>query len=260
VSGFVSYKNCYKWDNLLRRFKQLMIPYVVWAICGWYLNLSCAPLWFLSCLFGINFVVIPLTIISNRLEIRNEFVLIPFSVGLYIFCHIFDAPNLLDSIAAFLRFYLLGFYARKYIDYIRISERVWICLFILFMIGTLFWNRNGSLSFLPLETPRFIIAILNDSIRLCGVLSIFFLSRKYLDTINNKLITKQLGGGTLGFYAIHCTIIIKLSLYLRTILGSLNDTTFITFLFIFVSLISILVYWLLSSNRYSAFLFLGKHF
>lgn len=269
VSGFVSYKSDMKWQTVRKRFKQLMIPFLSWAV------LSCCirfdwnifstkimypdtGLWFLWALFFIVLLMKLCDSISLRLKVKLEYVvciLSLFMAGLMLTLK-FKLFGF-QFITWYLPFYAIGFFGRKYQSiWEEWTRTIFLCLFALFLFMAYWWMRKDPPLFLPQNSHVIYNYAYKFAVAIVAIVAIAPLFKNYLD--KKILIITKLGGVTLGIYAIHQTILHILKPYLDIEFLQLHYGLHIFILSIAVLVISCLCYILLNSNRHLSLIFLGK--
>lgn len=259
---------------LYRRFRQLIIPFVIWTLLllliggkfsleniGIYLLYPDKGLWFLWVLFFITVFFNFGNWLSERIHIKQEYVIA-------VFCLLFAGSMVAYEIRVlgfqFLAYYFiiysLGYFLNKYFDKV-ISKNIFVILLLVVCWGILawFWKMHELplwLQFIPLPASlmqyayRFITAALAIYVLLAAFPSLLNSTNKWNAPFIN------LGGISLGIYTVHYIFIGRIvSLYHNWFC---DDILIMIFSFISALLISWLVVWLLSKWQFTAKLFLGK--
>jgi len=266
VSGFVSYKAEYKKDSIRKRFVQLIIPFVAWAMLGlattrsWNLIWFTQPdtgLWFLWVLFWIGVIFVSLSIISDKLNISLEMLTIfccAILIGVLFISKLMFGFHL---IAWYLPFYCLGAFLRKhYGKFIVIFKKAGLSLCVVFCVMVMFWMRNEPPTFMSSGGTaitfgyKFLTGLAG-----CGA---FF----YLSTFANCkiLYLSCLGGVTLGVYAIHLPLvrfIAQIPLF-ENIARHGGQFIMVGVLFLMTCIVTGMLYWILSRFNLTSRIFLGK--
>ena len=266
ISGFVSYKREYHWTSIKRRFIQLVIPFIAWAMVSmslkdnWNIDWLTTPdtaLWFLWVLFWIGSYYIALSKLSAKYNIAEE---IMMALSCIIFMGVLFFSKLsfgYHLFAWYLPFYCMGAMTRKYDQVLSpILHKSVVPLLLLFLVSAFFWMRTESPTFMHTSsqavifTYKFIVGII-------GCYAFLGLMQLYNAKV---LIICEIGGGmTLGIYAIHQSII---SILMKSgIIGYLNIENLIIqvlVIFILAFLITLGGYWLLKQSAITSRLFLGK--
>lgn len=270
VSGFVSYKPQMQWETVKRRFVQLIVPFVAWAVLGAVIhnsweNLYLAllhpdnGLWFLWVLFFIILMLKFCDIISRKTKTRLEYVAVIVSITMMgamvaLRIKIFG----FQFVAWYFPFYCIGYFGKKYEEvFSAFSRHAVIPSLLLFVVMAWFWMRKEPPTFMPVGssvvfnyTWKFLTAVI-------AIFALYSLFKHYV--VCKYLIINKMGGATLGLYAIHQSVItIILKLTSQYIPNELEYSVFVIMLWLVVVAISYAVYCLLNKNRYTALLFLGK--
>ena len=268
ISGFVSYKTEYKWNQIGRRVLQLVIPFVAWAMLGMTLstdfnwNWLVRPdngLWFLWVLFWIGVLQILFSKLARKINIAEEYIFMTVCLVLLGVMVVNKLAFGFHLIAWYLPFYILGSLFRKYeVRLSPILDKSRLPLVVLYITGGYFWMRNESPTFMHTNSQliifgyKFLIGIIGC---LC-FMSIFRLWN------GRGLIISEIGGGmTLGIYAIHQTVI-RYTLESNKQLGwGMENLTLwvqVLVLFIITCLSTFLIYFIFNKTVITRKLFLGR--
>lgn len=166
VSGFVSYKPQQEWLTVKKRFFQLIVPFLAWAVLGccikgdffdlWRkIQHPDSGLWFLWCLFFIVLLLKLCESVSKRMNIGLEKVVCGIAL-LLIGTMVALKFKLFgfQFIAWYFPFYCMGFFARKYQDILwKMTSRVAWPMLALFVVMAYWWMRKDPPLFLPANSP-----------------------------------------------------------------------------------------------------------
>ena len=244
ISGYFGIsKNVSVIPSTQKRFKRLMIPYLIFGIIGClarkgdYIQLLISPdsfLWFLWDLFFIS--LLTNIIVSSQVHLKV------FSLGslfllsfLMLGCGALLSNNdyNIKSICWLYNFYILGAAINtEKGKRLILSKPLGLLFLLLFGALTLFGFLFGSIDGILMNVYSLVVAYL-------GVLSCFFLFASYFDL---KTPILKLGQSTLGIYAIHQSII--------KVIGSNS----VLFSFIIATLVSYLMVLLIRRTKYLKFI------
>ena len=264
ISGYVSYSSNYKWTSIKRRFIQLIVPFVAWSMLSmtlsgnYSLNWLTRPdtsLWFLWVLFWIGCVHLGLSKLSKQFQIYEEIIILiacivflgllfinKFSFGFHLF-------------AWYLPFYCAGAITRKHQSnlFYKLVDFKWLFL-LLFIILGYFWMRQESPTFINTNSTA-IIYFYKFLVGFIGCYTFILFAQMY----NYKVLyICELGGMTLGIYAIHQFVIkflIESHLYDIDCMGLWGQICSIFFMTLILTVFS---YQILSHIPFLSQLFLGK--
>lgn len=280
VSGFFAYHNNQMKkvsvnsfvQSVFRRFRQLVIPFVLWTIISLLIdsNLSWSSffrvllypdsgLWFLWVLFVISFLFSTCIWLSGK---NNEiYSLVSLGVILIIVMIVSDLRMFgFQFIAYYYLFYLIGFALHKYEHSIIISSKlVLVLLSLCWALMAWYWNMHSLPSFmqgLPFPTTlaqycyRFITAVIAVYVLFSVLPSLF----KVVSRWNVPFVL--LGVNSLGIYATHFILMRKLVGLYRSF--EMCSGVIITCSFISGLVISWGIVWLLSKWTITNKLLIGK--
>lgn len=269
VSGFVSYKPNMAWQTVRKRFKQLMVPFLSWAVVGCCIHLDWhrfidkiihpdTGLWFLWALFFIVLLMKLCDSACSYLKVKLEYVVCIFSLLLMgIMVALKFKLFGFQFIAWYLPFYAIGFFGRKYQNlwegWGRISP-LWLSALFLFM--AYWWMRKDPPLFMGQDSHAIYNYAYKFIVATVAIAAFIPLFKSYMNRI--VLIITKLGGVTLGIYAIHQTVITILMLWLDIESLQLPYWLYIGCLWMTALAISYLCYILIERNRCLSSLFLGK--
>lgn len=278
VSGFLAFRTNglgqNYWGLIIRRFRQLVIPFVCYTIIMILLNLDFSfativdylifpdkGLWFLWVLFFITWFFVSGLWLAQRLRIKEEAIELCMCMLLVAVMVIFE-PRILgfQFIAYYFLFYTLGYYLHKYQD--RLTFNRWtliipsaMCWFAL----AWYWNMHILPAFLQdIPVPSTILQYLYRFVTAAIAIYVMFsVAKQYLENKRqwNKPL-EHLGKVSLGIYAIHMILIGRILSVLKQCV--MRDELMIVCSFVVALIVSWGIVWVLNRNKYTAMLFLGK--
>lgn len=206
VSGFVSYKPQMKWKMVERRFVQLIVPFVAWAVlgafitCNWthlYDVLLCPDtgLWFLWTLFFITFTLKICDIISRKAKVKLEYVAVVVVIAMMgtmvaLRIKVFG----FQFLAWYFPFYCVGYFGRKYEDLLfAFGRHAGFPSLLLFLVMAWFWMRKEPPTFMSVDS----YVVFNYTWKfLTAMVAIFAFYTLFKCHTNHKcLIISKIGGG-----------------------------------------------------------------
>lgn len=275
LSGYVSYKGILQFSSIKKRAIQLLVPFFVWPSFSQILDMKFVDfsvyrdivlhpesgLWFLWSLFFITVFLFVFDNLSKKIHIRQEYivclgVMVLLCLGFVLKGKINFGLNITSW---YMIFYMQGFYMRKYqCVLISFFRKYAFVFFVIFLISAYFMDSLKWGTFLPVR----LVYIFSIGYRLfvatMGTFSFYLLGQKFIGDINhNNLIRmiNEIGGRTLGIYCIQ----FKAIKWSKELFVSSNLFLQILISFIAATLISIMLEWMFSQNKYTAFLFVGKN-
>lgn len=280
VSGFLAYRSSAQWGGqylltvLYRRFRQLIIPFVIWTMLrllidgkfsleniGINLLYPDKGLWFLWVLFFIIVFFYFGNWLSERLNLQQEIVITVFSLIFAGSMVVFD-PRIFgfQFIAYYFIIYSLGYFSHKYYSKV-ITKNTLLVVLLVVCWGILAWSWQmhdlpSYLKPLPLPntlaqyTYRFITAAI-------AIYILFTVSPSLLNSTSKWNIPFiNLGCISLGIYPAHFIFVRRVVSMCRN--WMYDDRMIFLLSFITTLLVSWFVVWLLSKWKYTAKWFLGK--
>lgn len=225
VSGFLSYrrggiKNS-RIQLMYRRLQQLVVPFLIWALLrimltkqisiDSFINIFLHPdgsFWFLWVLFFINVVFWSGDWIAEKIEVKQELVIILFGLILVSLMVFLDIRVLgFQFIAFYYIFFIFGYYLNKYQQAVPFKKSVLITLTIIWAIMGWFWKMHELPSFLAaIPLPQ---AIMQYGYRvLTGLIAVYVLIGigPILLNKNSETSLVSLGRISLGIYVVHIII------------------------------------------------------
>lgn len=268
ISGYCSYKASVSFENIKKRFLQLVIPFFAWpvvwyvvkmdfsGVADYYLTLPLNPdtgLWFLYILFLISLV----DYVRNKIQCKindgplakgrfmqyiYEFSIISTTIFLFLLYWLYKRiglpGNWMNFVALYYPYYMLGCVMRKHNEWLK-KHLCWlgsVGLFVYFF----------ATYFMEASIWRPILAI-------NGILGAFFVFCRYCDREMPQLV-KFTGMSTLGIYAVHQPVIN----YVKNIVET-PIWLDVTFTFIITYTISIATVRMLNMSKLTKFLLLGTN-
>lgn len=279
VSGFLAFRpqglgKTNYWSLIFRRFRQLIIPFVLWTSimllinCDFsfativdYLLFPDKGLWFLWVLFFITWLFMSGEWLAQKLRVRQEGVELCICILLIVVMVIFE-PRILgfQFIAYYFLFYTLGYYLHKYQEKLMFDKLALIiplsgCWFIL----AWFWNMHELPLFLKgIPMPSTILLYIYRFVTAAiAIYVVFAVAQKLFDNTKkwNKPI-EYLGKVSLGIYTVHMILIGRIVNAFKQC--AMGDELVIICSFAVVLIVSWGVVWVLNKNKYTAMFFLGK--
>lgn len=268
VSGFVCYSQALDWKLVKKRFNQLMVPFLTWAVvsaclAGEWTKLiqnilhPDTALWFLWVLFFITGLHVVCTMIGKKWKIKEEWIVV---IAIITGCAMMVGLKLklfgFQFITWYFLFYCLGFYLRKYetVFNVWMKRTMWPCFFLFLILGY-WWMRKDPPAFMDSNTSEIYNYVYKGGVALLATTSILTLFKQIGG--GKILYIEMLGKETLGIYAIHLSMLglmyENMECYLQ-----INYTLFVIGITLFTLIVSHYIYCFLSMNRWAARFLLGK--
>lgn len=279
VSGYFAYRaNRYGGGKFLcsRRFRQLMIPYIVWSIINFLVTGDYSwekvkmvifypqnSFWFLWVLFFINIIFIFCQWLADKFRKDELVILIPFSILLLGIMVGVDLRILgYQYIAYYFLFYTLGYCVHRYPKLQIGNEFLLGCLFFVWAMMAWFWNMHELPEWMPdiSYIPNSLLQnIYRGTTALLAILFLMGISPKILNRISslNKGI-REVGVISLGYYTCHSTIIVYVVNLLQLIFPGVCDGVLIGMNFVLCISLTLVIVELLKKNKITTKIFLGK--
>lgn len=283
ISGFLAYrKNSCRdinikslVDVIWRRFRQLIIPFLIWSIVLYVVNHNVNDIyeyvlfpnksyWFLWALF---FIVVIFNIadwLSYRLRIKQEVVMLLTTVFLWGIRFILPDSKMLgfDYISYYFLYYTGAYYIHKYSTIIPQKTSVlWVLAFIWFVLGS-FYKAKGVP--LPLNWISIIPgSLLSIIYRILSAVVFIFLMFGIGHRINigkdalSRLLT-EFGKVSLGLYVVHMVIRTPVVKGLDALMPTCPEWLLTVMTFLVLSALSIALVILFAKNRFTSIWLLGK--
>lgn len=277
VSGYLQYRPASSrqkplGQQLRRRFCQLMIPFFVWSVVYFAIRghieqfFNCIKLpnvtfWFLWALFFISILFTLLERLSELWRLNKDIFIGAFCIVCAIVLVIFKDIHFLgiQYVLYYYIFYVIGYYIRRFGIEVK-NIALLIALAVTWFLLASFWRPHTLPEFIPLTGMaaqmlrfgyKFVVAAV-------AVVVMFTAAPKLLngDSKANWVLV-WLGKYSLGIYVIHLTFVdLVQSLVSRFIV---SDGVQIWTLFIVLSLLSTAIVWILTKNKWTGRVFLGKY-
>lgn len=136
ISGYLTYKGRYDERLIGKRAVQLLVPFVVWAVISpflktgafsiddisLYLMYPAIGLWFLYNLFFYCVFFNLSELLSQKLKIKQELVILSIVIVLYILMAMVHTLFNVTQLCWFIPYYAIGYYGRKYGHYLKYRE------------------------------------------------------------------------------------------------------------------------------------------
>lgn len=290
VSGWLAYRGANPsrpinsdWGYLRsckRRALQLLIPYIAWTLISYLtkgdytLSAACNTLifpdtsfWFLWVLFWICVIFNLAQLVASKLKV-NEMVLILGTCLLLFGVMIVMEIRVLgfQFLAYYFLFYTLGYCLHKYesTKFLKVTRNN-SCLIIFTLLWAFLawgWSMHGVPSWMP-TIPHVPSGLLQYSYRgftaLVAIVVLVGVAPKLLNGTSkmNQTIC-GLGVISLGLYVVHLSLIGHIVKGILALVTNVSTWLCIAISFVVVLTVSYLIVWLLSKNKYTAKIFLGK--
>lgn len=280
VSGYLAYnvnRGGYDANGLMsgiyRRFRQLMIPFLIWSVIMYFVNHNVGHLydyilypnnsfWFLWALFFIICLFNVLRYISVKLNIKEEVLMIAAAVGLLGLQIVLKDVKLLgfEYVSYYYFYYILAYFLHKYQDLIPKNRWILIILAVIWLALGSFYKAKGVpylvswIQFIP-------DGLLNIAYRVVTavifILMMFGIAMKHSSFLSRRWLF-ELGKISLGIYVVHMVIKGWLVKGLLVVLPEISQWFLILITFLLLSSISFLIVKLLSTNKITSKWLLGK--
>ena len=279
ISGYVAYRSKRSRGEsclsiIYRRFKQLVVPFILWSILLLLINTSLSfknaialllypdgGLWFLWVLFIINVLFVFGSWLAEILKIKQAYIIVGIGLVLAGIMIVFDFRLFgFQFIAYYYLFYSLGYFLNKYNEQLVTKNKyVIILLSLAWLVFAWFWNMHKLPVFLnAIPLPGMLLQYIYRFVT--AVMAIYVLIAASPLVLNKENGFNRpfvnLGTISLGIYTTHFILIKKIvDLCLR---WGVSDDLAIISSFIIALLISWLIVWLLSKWKITAKYLLGK--
>lgn len=282
VSGYLAYGKSV-WGGVsawlktsFRRFRQLMIPYLIWSVALFFVNhnveyyyeyLLCPQksLWFLWALFFIAILFNAVESIAYKLKLRHEVAMAICLIALVGVMSVMTDVKLLgiEYVAYYFFFYLTGFYLHKYSDKFIVKNGLLISVVGLawFALGSIYSTQGlpRQLTFIPLIPSSALYYIYRICTALLAILFLFSLAMSvFTDNSGATAWIVRLGKVSLGIYAVHMVIRYRLVDGLVAVVPGLSYWPLMILTFAILLPAAYLLIWLMGKNKWSAEFLLGK--
>lgn len=219
--------------------------------------------WFLWVLFWIYVIFNLAQLIASKLNV-NEMIVILANCLLFFGMMVLIEIRVLgfQFLSYYFLFYTLGYCLHKYEWKALSNMAVLVPLTALWFFLAWGWTMHGLPSWMP-AIPHVSPALLQYAYRgfsaLVAIVVLIGAAPKFLSgngSINNVICT--FGIVSLGLYVVHLSIMCYVVVCIQLIMPSIGTWICISIAFAVALAISYLVVWLLSKNKYTASIFLGK--
>ncbi len=277
VSGYLAYRaqaakphvSTYG-KRLLRRIRQLVIPYIIWSLTAVLVingrvtgtdltTLVTDPerhLWFLWVLFWIFAFFETVRLISARWPKHEAAMVLGSLVMLYMLVSLCHTQRFgLGSMKYYYIYYCLGYFAHRYPKAFTLPRPAAFALFILWGFATHYWQMAPVATWvqdLHIASAKLIYKLFNLAVATSAILVLLNVFSRYAD---KQYATTHLGQVTLGIYAIHQTVITLLA----QSLSSLTPWLLVTINFTVGLLASLLIIFILRKSRIGRYILLGEN-
>lgn len=281
ISGWLAYRPVSNQtgegkNQLIRRFRQLMIPFLLWSVINYLKQGKCtiqelcqivvypdSYFWFLWVLFFINALLIAGQMISRKLKIDE---IIPFSVICIIMILVVGvfSPQYfgMQFIGYYFIFYILGYFVHRYSNF---TEQPLISILILFVIWLFLawnWNMLALPSWFP-GIPYVPSSLIHYAYRgITAIIAIVIIFNFAPRVLNGKGYVNQymslFGQVSLGVYVIHLMFMGVIIRNCKLIMPSAPNLIIILSGVIIALIVSCVIVYILQKNKYTSQLLLGK--
>lgn len=152
VSGYASFRKKIEWSLIVRRTKQLLLPFFIWSLflsvikCESIGTMVLHPdqsFWFLWVLYFITIIHIVACKIAERYNISSEYITL-LCAFLMLGMKTITKTSMFDFnlITYHFIFYIAGFYSHKYLLLERFSIKAGVLLLICWLISGWFWDMG----------------------------------------------------------------------------------------------------------------------
>lgn len=291
MSGWLAYRGIISskpmnsdWRGCLsgckRRSYQLLVPCLVWSLVAMIrrgtftlLNIVDVMLhpdnyfWFLWVLFWICVIFNLAQLVASKVKVNEMVAILATCLLLFGVMVVMEIRVLgFQFLAYYFLFYTLGYCLHKYeVSAIVKATRktyVMIALTSLWAFLAWGWTMYGLPSWVP-AIPHVPSALLQYAYRgftaLVAIVVLINAAPKLLNgagKFNNSICT--LGVVSLGLYVVHLSIMGYVVTTIQAVIPSIEIWACVALAFVFALAISYLVVWLLSKNKHTARIFLGK--
>ncbi len=261
--------------KLVRRFRQLVIPFFIWSALMFlvvhnvehlydYILYPNESYWFLWALF---FIVVLFNVIdycSRKFQIKQEWAMGASVILLVIlrFC-VADAKLLgLEYVSYYFIYYLLAYYLHKYETLIPRKTTTLVCLFFIWLVLGSFWLAKDVPIFVK-WIPGVPDSMLNIGYRIITatvfVIMMFGVGYKSVTGKEKRVrYILEFGRDSLGVYVVHMILRGPLVKGLDYLLPQSHDWLLIIVAFVVLSVVSLCIVRVLGRWKFSAIWLLGK--
>lgn len=277
VSGYLQFRPAFSkqkplGQQLWRRLCQLMIPFFVWSVVYFAIRghieqfFNCIKLpnvtfWFLWALFFISVLFALLECLAVLLRMNKEILMGAVCVVCAITLVIFKDIHFLgiQYVLYYYIFYVMGYYIHRFRIVVK-NTALLILLAVTWFLLASYWRPHILPEFIPLAGMaatmlRFVYKFVVAAV---AVVVMFTAAPKVLNGDNKaNWVLVWLGKYSLGIYVIHLTFIDLLQSIVSRFIAPEGAQIWI--LFIVLTLISSAIIWILTKNKWTGRIFLGKY-
>ena len=282
VSGYLAYsKKLVVGDGFwiktsVKRFRQLMVPYLLWSIMLFLVNHNVLhyheyllypqkSLWFLWALFFIVIIFNAVDGIAHKLNLMQEVAMGgSWIILIGVMFALPDAKLLgVEYIAYYFFFYLAGYYLNKHSGKLIIKNGFMLALIgvVWFCLGSIYTTQGlpQELTCVPLVPSSILYYIYRISTSLFAIWFFFSIAIKVFECNRRQSSwIVKLGRVSLGIYAVHMVIRFRLVDVLVAMMSNLKYAPFLLLTFAIMLPVSYLLVWIIGSNKWTAELLLRK--
>ena len=254
-----------------RRFWQLLVPYLLWSLIQWltyqHCDLKALPniilypdtyFWFLWVLF---FIAVFFNIgdwIAEELKVKQEVIIVGFCLLFSVIMVVADIRVLgYQFFAYYFMFFSAGYYLHKYGKLVTSNNWILLLFMAIWAFMAWYWRMHELPPFLngitlPHELVQYAYRFLTALVSIYLLLGI---GPKLLDG-NNEKPFERIGQISLGIYTVH----LLLMPFICDAFGRFNwpDAIGILTAFVVAFILSLLLVYLLSKNKFTKRIMLGK--
>lgn len=291
VSGWLAFRNATSsklmncdWTGCLngckRRSLQLLMPYFVWSFVSFFMKgeytlqqvgqMFLQPdrsFWFLWVLFWIYVIFNLAQLVASKLKVNEMLLILGTCLLLFVVMVVMEIRVFgFQFLAYYFLFYALGYCLHKY-EELSLLKRIYepyVTIALTLIWGGLAWGwtMHGLPSWMP-AIPHVPTSLLQYAYRgftaLVAIVVLMGVAPKMLNgttLLNQKICT--LGVVSLGLYVVHLSLMGCIVGGILLIMLNISIWACVATAFVVALATSYLVVWLLSQNKYTARIFLGK--
>lgn len=216
------------WEFVWRRFRQLVIPFLLWSIALFFVNHNVEhiyeyilypqkSLWFLWALFFIAIVFDGVERIAVKLKIRQELIIVLCWLLLVGLMFVMPDAKLLgiEYVAYYFLYYAMGYCIHKYKGFLVIKKGVLIAIvgLLWFALGSIYSTQGlpsqlNIVPYIPTSITYYVYRIITACL---AIFFLFSIGMKAMNEDTGRLkFAVNLGKVSLGIYAVHMIIRFRL--------------------------------------------------
>lgn len=260
----------------VRRFKQLMIPFVAWSVVMFvyhgkydiqslaqYFVLPESSLWFLWALFWINILFVMSDSISRISHLNEWFI---HGIVAIILLALMVVMNMREFgfqfISYYYIFFLIGYSIRRYDIFKKMEAKQMILLGLVFAFLSWNFKMHALPDWLHVFSPlpnTLLQYVYRGVTAVVAVVLIFGLARRSMNKKHKcNAIMAWMGVISLGIYAVHCTFMQSIASMWLKVFSGMSPTLVIIVTFLTTYAFTIGVVMLLQKSVWLSKIFLGK--